>query len=51
MLASIDNKPTVEAGSVEYSAPDGSRCTVSTGVIPASGCANFVGSAEGISQE
>ena len=38
MLSSVAHKTDVAAGSVEYPGDDGNRCTVSTGVLPASGC-------------
>ena len=38
ILSSVARKPDVAAGSVEYPENDGSRCAVSTGVLPAFGC-------------
>ena len=37
MLLSVTHNTDVAAGSVEYREGDGSRCAVSTGVLPASG--------------
>ena len=42
MLSSVPHKTDVAAGSVEYPEDDGSRCAVSTGVLPASVCVHFL---------
>ena len=51
VLSSVAHETDVAAGSVEYHVDDGSRCTVSTEVRPASGCTFSTVSAEGASPD
>ena len=51
MLSSVAHKIDVATGSVEYPEDDGSRCAVTTGVLPASGCTFSAVSAGGVSPD
>ena len=50
LLSSVAHKADIAAGSVEYPDDDGTRCAVSTGVLPASGCTFSAVYARGISR-
>ena len=51
ILSSVADKTDVSAGSVEYPEDGGSRCAVSTGVLPASGCTISAVSSAGASPD